>query len=174
MLIFLIISTSVADLTFPLEREEIGKSCVNEAGQAGTYEFLQNCKNAGMATAFVKFAGPALCCVERNSFSRKITARSFCFEYGTYASSVLFDKVIGGEKTEVGEFPFMAAIAYQNLDREIEFDCGGAIVSEKFVVTAGHCSNLKGRQPQFVRVGRVSGIRGDFNLRLSLFCCRLH
>jgi V8-like Glu-specific endopeptidase len=59
--------------------------------------------------------------------------------------------VVGGETTKTGEFPHMAAIGYEELN-EIKFDCGGSLISEKFVLTAAHCVRRK-KPPVLVRLG---------------------
>ena len=48
--------------------------------------------------------------------------------------------IVGGELAKLGEFPHMAAIGYRNLADQrssYEFRCGGSLISEYFVITAG-------------------------------------
>ena len=47
-------------------------------------------------------------------------------------------KVINGDKAEVGEYPWMAAL-YITKDGKRRFNCGGTLISQDVVVTAGHC-----------------------------------
>lgn len=47
-------------------------------------------------------------------------------------------RITNGKKTDIGEFPWMALIAY-NSDGGIDFRCGGTLISEWFVLTAAHC-----------------------------------
>lgn len=150
----------VVGFTPLLEYEAVGTSCINTSGEKGVYKLSVDCIVKADPVAFVKFVGPVVCCVEEQMQQRQIiTSRSYCLSFGANASTAMMNKIVGGEEADVGEFPFMAAIGYQNLDGDTDFDCGGAIVSEKFVVTVGHCANLKGKQPKLVRLGRVSTLK---------------
>lgn len=46
--------------------------------------------------------------------------------------------ITGGQITEKGEFPHMAAIGWKK--PELKFSCGGSLISDKFVLTVAHCS----------------------------------
>lgn len=55
-----------------------------------------------------------------------------------------------------GEFPHMAAIGYlQPVDQTVQYSCGGTLISERFVMTAGHCAT-SAVVPTTVRLGTVS------------------
>lgn len=43
-------------------------------------------------------------------------------------------KIIGGHEVSIEEFPFIAS-----LFRFANFQCGAVIISDRFVLTAGHC-----------------------------------
>lgn len=63
------------------------------------------------------------------------------------------DKIIGGNKTALNEFPWMALISYRKGNR-VSFRCGGSIINEKYILTAAHCvTNLKGLILNQIRVG---------------------
>lgn len=47
--------------------------------------------------------------------------------------------IVGGEKTQVGEFPHMAAVGFRTENGLNKFNCGGSLISEKFVLTVAHC-----------------------------------
>lgn len=49
-------------------------------------------------------------------------------------------RIIGGETTEIGEFPWMALLRYKNLDgTDAGFQCGGTLINNRYVLTAAHC-----------------------------------
>ncbi|XP_055526390.1 serine protease snake-like [Wyeomyia smithii] len=70
--------------------------------------------------------------------------------------------IVGGEAAQPGEFPHMVAIGYrrQHFTSGIDFNCGGSLISENFVLTAGHCRT---RDAFMVRLGSTElfGIAGD-------------
>lgn len=47
--------------------------------------------------------------------------------------------IVGGTKAKPGEFPHMAALGSRNPDGTVQFNCGGSLISERFVLTAAHC-----------------------------------
>lgn len=67
--------------------------------------------------------------------------------------------IVGGKDAEAGEFPFMAALGWEE-SSGYEYYCGGTLISENFVLTAAHCTSRRGLQPAVVRLG-------DLNLKSS-------
>ncbi|KAL0883268.1 hypothetical protein ABMA27_016689 [Loxostege sticticalis] len=64
--------------------------------------------------------------------------------------------IIGGEKATLGEFPHMVAIGFDR-GNGYQFDCGGALISDTYVLTAAHCIiNLERVEPQIIRAGVVT------------------
>lgn len=80
---------------------------------------------------------------------------------------IISSYIIGGEDTEPGEYPHMAAVGYVVGQDAIEFKCIGSIISNRYVLTAAHCAdrNVFG-QLLIVRLGdhrlHSDGSRGTY------------
>ena len=71
---------------------------------------------------------------------------------------IVAQKIIGGENADIREFPWMVLIGplvrrfgelgYWNTD--ILFTCGGSLISENWVLTAGHCTHDPKTKEDFV------------------------
>ncbi|XP_062122685.1 spaetzle-processing enzyme-like [Drosophila sulfurigaster albostrigata] len=54
---------------------------------------------------------------------------------------ILFaNRILGGTKAKLYEFPWMALLKYKTKQKdEYTFNCGGALINSRYVLTAGHC-----------------------------------
>ncbi|XP_044265791.1 serine protease easter-like [Tribolium madens] len=48
------------------------------------------------------------------------------------------EKIFGGNRTELDEFPWAVLLEYYRSGKK-EFDCGGFLINNRYVVTAAHC-----------------------------------
>lgn len=72
--------------------------------------------------------------------------------------------IVGGVKTNAGEFPHMAAIGWSEL-ATVKWNCGGTLISDQYVMTAGHCASVRGVRPDIVRLGDQNLVRNDDRAR---------
>lgn len=49
-------------------------------------------------------------------------------------------KIVGGQNSTLGDWPWMVALGYRTASNpNIQFKCGGSLISNRWVVTAAHC-----------------------------------
>lgn len=66
------------------------------------------------------------------------------------------DRLYGGNKTDLLEYPWMALISTQTTGRikQTEFSCGGTVINDRYILTAAHCiTGLSNRRLMGVRLG---------------------
>ncbi|CAH1710302.1 venom protease [Aphis gossypii] len=52
-------------------------------------------------------------------------------------------RIVGGNPAELGAWPWMTALGYRDLNRpnsDYQWLCGGTLISERYVITAAHCT----------------------------------
>ncbi|XP_060525633.1 serine protease easter-like isoform X2 [Cylas formicarius] len=77
------------------------------------------------------------------------------------------DKIYGGSKAKLDDFPWMALIEYQRPDGQSDFNCGGALINRKYVLTAAHC--LKGKD--LPKDWKVISVRlGEYDTDTDIDC----
>lgn len=68
--------------------------------------------------------------------------------------------IVGGQKSELGEFPHMVAVGFKT-GRGLSWNCGGSLISENYVLTAAHCTDSSLGKPVAVRLGELNLVRND-------------
>lgn len=133
------------------------KDCEFTKNLSGKLVRMHRCLRSG---------APLVCC--------PLIAETACNSFGTREIVLSTDyKILGGNNANLAEFPHFASIGFPSAvenDPEVKFDCGGALISNKFVLSAAHCFNQVNRQPTLVRLGKVSKVGIHIcDLFLSIF-----
>ncbi|XP_031332996.1 phenoloxidase-activating factor 3-like isoform X2 [Photinus pyralis] len=82
----------------------------------------------------------------------------------------LNSKVIGGKSTDLDEFPWAALIQYQ-WKSVYSTNCGGTLISRRYVVTAAHCVD----RAAIRTVGNIANvILGEYDTRNETDCVHFH
>ncbi|XP_008553594.2 uncharacterized protein LOC103575539 [Microplitis demolitor] len=75
-------------------------------------------------------------------------------------------RIIGGERTSLDEFPWMALLEYEKPTGR-KTGCGGVLISDRYVLTAAHCVNQEDL-PKSWRLSRV--ILGEYDTSTNPDC----
>lgn len=83
--------------------------------------------------------GTMVCCPDTGAQSNNAPTRLPTPEDGCGYTSNSYKKIVGGEVSKKGAWPWIALIGYDDELSASPFKCGGALVSARHVVTAAHC-----------------------------------
>ncbi|KXJ74057.1 hypothetical protein RP20_CCG014447 [Aedes albopictus] len=96
-------------------------------------------------------------------------------EFSSYNCSKIVHLIVGGEDAHSGEFPHQALLGWKtNQTGVYTFECGGTIISDRYVLTAAHCAskpNTPMSAPEFVRFAVVDLTKNEdeFDIDIESF-----
>ncbi|XP_055923527.1 serine protease easter-like [Eupeodes corollae] len=82
-----------------------------------------------------------------------------------FCGSMQENRLYGGPQTEIDSYSWMALLEYNKGENKAEFHCGGALISDRYIVTAAHCVT------DLPKNWSLKGVRlGEWDITSTLDC----
>merc|ERR1712212_839768 len=104
------------------------------------------------------FARPALEFAQERRSQRPQISESWHLKQEPFCGQSIVpqkSRIVGGSKASFGQFPWQAQIwTIKSPDSEPTYTCGGTLVSNELIVTAGHCVHYQDPEQYLIKLGR--------------------
>uniref|UniRef100_A0A182QVE9 CLIP domain-containing serine protease n=1 Tax=Anopheles farauti TaxID=69004 RepID=A0A182QVE9_9DIPT len=138
-----------------------GEPCHTPTGTPGTCELVRECEYARKLQSLPDFSSydieylRSLKCGQLKLGLRKPTKPLVCCpKFGNSVScgaQTMGGRITYGEETELGEYPWAGLLYFDAGRHKLVPKCGGALVTERYVITAAHCTADPIWKLEFVR-----------------------
>lgn len=155
-LLLVLISFGIA--TFGVALDE-NAPCVNPVGQSGQCISIRGCeqlmkiyKKGVISPLESKFIERSQCGVSAEKGA--LVCCASMLPKPPKCGMDMSDRIYGGQKTALDEFPWLALINYRYENGSTKFHCGASLINSRYVVTAAHCvEDHPHMKPFSVRLG---------------------
>lgn len=146
---------------------------VSSLGSVERFSFIKQIQCNGTDTV------PYVCCPRGSDSYLEPYVNSTTTPKNRVASRIAFDsdscgiqsyvaKIRGGQLAEIDEFPWMAMLLYEREKNQVAQQCGGALISRTYVITAAHCVTGKNFETS---KGRLKYVRlREYNIHTNPDC----
>ncbi|XP_018799309.1 PREDICTED: trypsin-2-like isoform X2 [Bactrocera latifrons] len=140
--------------------------CNNARGECKELQYCPSLYISKIDTSSILFCDKlrGIVCCPRTEFAFELQsqatdtdtyAEKACSEYAKFAPSSCSEPLIyGGAKAKPKEFPSIALLGSKDTNGQIDWYCGGTLISRRFVVTAAHCFRIASSL-NIVRLGEL-------------------